>query len=107
MDRTKHLRCSNYLMITTVKPYKAASPATISRWVKSVLKAAGLGNTFKPHSTRAASTSKANHLGVSWQTILDAGGWSNAKTFAKYYSKEVNDENKHSLVFQSAILCGK
>ena len=94
-------------MITTVKPYKAASPATISRWVKSVLKAAGLEDTFKPHSTRAASTSKAHHLGVSLQTILDMAGWSNAKTFAKYYSKEVHNENQHSLVFQSAVLCGK
>jgi hypothetical protein len=48
------------LFISYSKPYKAVSRDTISRWVKTVMEKSGIDvQTFKPHSTRAASTSKA------------------------------------------------
>ena len=48
------------LLFGTLKPYKEVVSSTISRWVKTVLKLAGVHvNISKGHSTRAASTSKA------------------------------------------------
>jgi len=44
---------------------------------------------FSAHSTRSASVSAAKTLNVSVKTILDAAGWSNAETFAKFYESPV------------------
>ena len=50
-------------------------------------------NIFSPHSTRAASTSKANRSGtVRLGTILKTAGWTNARTFAKFYDKPIEEE---------------
>ena len=37
LERTKHLRQGQNLIISTVKPHKAASKNTIGRWVKLIL----------------------------------------------------------------------
>ena len=48
------------LFVSYFKPFKPVSRDTISRWVKTVLQKSGIDvNFFKPHSTRAAATSKA------------------------------------------------
>ena len=49
--------------------------------------------TFKPHSTRGASTSKAFHLGVPLSDILKQGQWSNAKTFFNFYCGEIEEDD--------------
>ena len=50
--------------------------ATISRWIRTVMKAAGINtDIFKPHSTRAASTSKAQSCDVPINSILKAASW--------------------------------
>ena len=107
LQRTKELRNTEFLVTTTVQPYKAASKSTISRWVKQTLRAAGVAENFKPHSTRAAASSKVNLTGVPLQDILDTAGWANAKTFAKYYNKHIEPEVTHSEKFQSAVLGNK
>jgi site-specific recombinase XerD len=60
LKRTKSLRGDeDQLFISYLKPYKAVSHDTISRWVKQALADAGINtNIYTPHSTRAASTSK-------------------------------------------------
>ena len=49
--------------------------------------------TFKPHSTRGASTSKVFHLGILLSDILKQGQWSNAKTFFKFYCREIEEDD--------------
>ena len=46
-------------------------------------------NVFKPHSTRAAATSMALQSCVPIQDILKQAGWSNQRTFDRFYNKPV------------------
>ena len=55
-----------------------------------VLNRAGADNKkFSGHSTRSASVSAAKTWDISVKTILDAAGWSNAETFAKFCESPV------------------
>ena len=89
LERTLDMRgTTQELILTTQKPYKAASRDTISRWMKEVLRNAGIDTTvFGPGSTRSATTSKALAAGASIDEILQAGGWSRASTFQKFYNR--------------------
>ena len=54
-----------------IKPHKAMSNSTVSRWLMNALSAAGIDtNTFPAHSTRAASSSKAKTQCVPTKEIL-------------------------------------
>jgi hypothetical protein len=78
------------LFLTTTKPYRAASGNTISRWLKSTLKEAGIDiSKFTAGSSRAATTSAAKQSGIPIKQILKAGGWSRIDTFTKYYDREI------------------
>ena len=60
------------------------------------LTAAGIDTTvFTPHSTRAASTSKAKARSVPTDIIMSLAGWLNATTFQRFYNKEIinNEDN--------------
>ena len=62
------------LLLGTIRPYKEVVSSTISGWVKTMSKLAGVDvNIFKGHSTRAASTSKATVSGLSLCEILERG----------------------------------
>lgn len=89
--RTEPLRgTERALFISYRKPHGKVGPSTISRWVKTMMAMAGIKvDTYRPHSVRAASTSKAFEVGVSLTEILNTAGWTNDSTFAKYYRKEV------------------
>ena len=89
LDRTMPLRKGEKkLFISYQKPNKAVSRKTISRWVKMVLSEAGIDTMiFKPHSTRAASTSKAKACSVPVEVIMSTAGWNRATTFQKLYNK--------------------
>ncbi len=89
--RTKPLRKEEKkLFISFQKPHKAVLRDTISRWVKMGLSAAGIDTTvFTPHSTRAASTSKAKARSVSMDVIMSLAGWSKATIFQWFYNKEI------------------
>ena len=74
------------LIISYAYPNKPVKSATIARYLKLFLKDAGIDITvFTPHSTRSASTSKANNLGLSLKEIAKAAGWKGGSTFQKYY----------------------
>ena len=61
---------------------------------------AGVDTTiFKPHSTHAATTSRAKTASVPIQEILKTAGWSSSRSFDKFYDKPVE-----SSTFASAIL---
>ena len=102
LDRASTLRSrtTSQLLISYVKPHNAVTTNTVSRWIKQVLTLSGIDiRTFKAHSTRAASVSKAsNSLPV--DVILKHVGWSSDCVFRKYYNKPVLDGG----VYQTAVL---
>lgn len=95
LSKTENLRQSvTQLFICFIKPHKAASVDTISRWIRLVLKMAGIDmNIFTPHSTRAAAVSAARKSKIPICTILDTAGWSSCKTYAKFYDKPIDSNH--------------
>ena len=91
------------LLISFCKPHKSVSTDTVSRWIKSVITAAGVDTTrYKSHSTRAASTSSAARAGVPVDNILSCAGWSNCETFARFYKNQLSADTEHT--FAMSIL---
>ena len=66
LKATKKIRKSEpKLLISFLKPHSAVTVKTISRWVKTYLKEAGIDtNTFQGHSLRSSSSSKAKLNGA-------------------------------------------
>ena len=82
------------LFISYLKPFKPVSRRTISRWIKVVMCSSGINvEVFRPHSTRAAGTSKASASFVPLDQILSTAGWSSVFTFAKFYNKQIDVKN--------------
>ena len=59
---------------------------------------------YKPHSTRAASTSKALQKRVSLDIILKAADWASESTFQKCYHKQVKIRKDISWAVSWAVL---
>ena len=97
LSRTQKLRGSEtQLFVSYVKPHRGVTKDTIARWIRTVMLEAGLHvETFRPHSTRSAATSKAKQACVPIQDILKHAGWSNERTFDRFYNKPVvTQDNK-------------
>lgn len=78
------------LLLTSRKPFKAATPATISRWIRATMSRCGISEKFTVHSTRYAATSAALKKGIVLETIRKTAGWSkNSQVFAKHYNKMI------------------
>ena len=104
LKRTLDIRgkCKS-LFLTVGTPHKEPSVATISRWIKSVLRNSGVNtHEFKPASVRTAVASKVALKGVSISSILKLGGWTRESTFTKYYKKPIRSNKLVSI--QSSIL---
>ncbi|XP_072048693.1 uncharacterized protein [Amphiura filiformis] len=104
LNKTKDLRKSgeSHLFISFRRPYARVSKDTISRWIRTVMELAEVDTTkYKPHSTRAASTSTLNNSTVPESQILNAAGWAREETFRKLYNKPV-EQNMDGV--SSAIL---
>lgn len=79
------------LFISSRKPYKRVTRATIARWLKNVLVDSGIDvSIFSAHSYRGATTSCAYNKGVSIEEIMSKASWSNAKIFKDFYFKPVD-----------------
>ena len=91
IDQTKDKRAEKEykLFLALKKPHLSVSTGTISRWLKEMLRMAGINNKFTAHSTRAASVSAAKAKGLTVREILNAGNWSRESTFNKFYNKEI------------------
>ena len=75
------------LFLTTRSPVWLASRDTLRRWVRDVMRAAGIDLTvFSPHSTRSASSSKAA-LVLPLSTVVSTIGWARESTFTRHYHK--------------------
>jgi len=103
VSRTEKLRTTKKLLISTINPYGAASKQTVSRWIKLSMQKAGVHDCFKPHSTRAASSSMAHQRGLSLETIAKSAGWTGARTFAKYYNKPLSKGDTMPKAIQSCL----
>ena len=78
------------LILSYVYPNKPVKSATLARYTKELLGMAGVDITvFTTHSTRSASTSKGNNLGLSLKDITAAAGWKGEHTFQKFYNFRV------------------
>ena len=90
---TAERRQSKQLFVSYVKPYKAVSRDTISRWCKDMLQEAGINtDTFTAHSSRSAAASSSKMKGVPLVHILSNAGWSNERTFASHYDRVVIED---------------
>ena len=88
------------LFLAIVKPHKPVSSCTVARWLKCVLKDAGIDvNMFTAHSVRGASSSAAAMAGVTTNDILKAADWSTDSVFRRFYYRPV-----HSSSFGDAVL---
>ena len=106
LKRTKTLReqeSHSTLFLSWKPPYKPVSRDTLRRWTRTVMNLAGINTTlFKPHSTRAASTSAATSANVPIDTIMKTAGWKKSSTFAKYYKKPIYKDT--NTLYQKALL---
>ena len=58
------------LLIATVRPFKPVSGSTVGRWIKSIMKEAGVDPIFLAHSARGVAASRAEKNGITIDTIL-------------------------------------
>ena len=87
-------------LVSYIKPHKRVTTSTIARWIKFILVRAKLDmSIFTPYSTRSAATSKVA-TNIQTSTILRTVGWSNEKTFARFYKKKIVKEG----IFAKAVL---
>ena len=82
---------------------KPVQRATISRWVRQVMELSGIDiSTFKPGSTRGASSSMARRQGATPDQILKQGDWSNLGTYQRFYNRDLDEVPVGRLILQSA-----
>lgn len=107
LKRTRPLRSSSKLFISSYGPHKGVSRDTLSRWIKMILHKAGVDTSvFKAHSTRAASTSMAAQS-LDINHVTRTAGWANESTFAKFYKKPLQITVDSGLQFASSVLSSK
>ena len=93
LDRTKKWRkdktdiMQQNLFLSFKKPHKPVTSATLSRWLKEVIRQSGIKDIFGGHSVRSASTSTAKKAGLSIDIILDMADWTSPSTFNLFYYK--------------------
>lgn len=67
----------------------------MARWIRLILSRAGIDvSQFGAHSVRPPTTCKAKLNSFPIDNILGKAGWSNVKTFAKFYDKQILTEGK-------------
>ena len=78
------------LILSHSSPYGPVGSATAARYVKLFLGDAGIDLTvFTAHSTRSASTSLGNNLGMRFADIAKSAGWRQESTFQRFYRKPI------------------
>ena len=112
LEVSRPYRRHDKLFITLQPPFGPAAPATISRWVKTLLIWSGLKiSSLVSQSTRKAMSSKAFDLGISVDRIVQQGGWTSQRTFFQYYNWPVRKvsitDYNHAYTKNFANLVGK
>ena len=74
------------LLLTTRKPFGPASKATVTRWIRDIMKVFGISeDVFRTYSVRSASASKVFQTGMAWERLSKAVGWRRESTFTRHY----------------------
>lgn len=115
VDSTAQFWCpsnANFLLTGSTKPHRPVTSSTISRWIKDLLRKAGVNTRiFAAHFVRGAAASKASQAGCSVQAILNHGRWASESTFAKFYLRETvvdsRDEIAASVMSREVITVDK
>lgn len=102
LRRTSQHRLNNtQLILSYSKPFKPVKSNTVSRWIKTCLFSSGIDtDLYTAHSVRSAAVSKAKSRKVPIDDILAKAGWSNVRTFAAFYDKQIDDDQ-----FANNVLC--
>uniref|UniRef100_A0A914W9P3 Tyr recombinase domain-containing protein n=1 Tax=Plectus sambesii TaxID=2011161 RepID=A0A914W9P3_9BILA len=78
------------LLLSYVGRHQAIGPASVTRWICTMLSMSGVDTRFTAHSMRSAATSKAARAGLSAAQIMAAANWSpGSTTFARFYLKPI------------------
>lgn len=94
LEKTEKLRKGRELFISYQKPHAPISRNSFARWVKEMLRQAGVDtDSYSSHSTRSASCSAAAKQGANLSTILKAAGWSSERTFIRFYKRNVKEKS--------------
>ena len=99
LRRRCSLTTSEKLLITYRKPHHPAHRDTIARWLKSVLRLAGIDTTlFHAHSFRSAASSKASASSLPLADILRHGQWRTERTWRTHYARSlpVEPDNRYA-----------
>ena len=89
------------ILISIIGPHRGLSASTVSRWIITVLNFSGIDTRkFTSHSSRSASSSKANASGASTEEFIKRRYWLKSSTFENFYHKEILPEK---LNFQLTI----
>ena len=98
VNRTQNIReGETILLVSYIKPHKQVRPCTVAKWIQQIMKLSGIDtSTFKAHSTRGASTSKANKQGLSVPQIMKMAKWKSECTFRRFYSRTIEGETGNS-----------
>ena len=90
LKRTRQIRSSTKLFISTHSPHGGVTKDTLARWIKLILMKSGIDTkVFKPHSTRAVESSAALHSS-DISLVLQTVGWSRERTLAMFYNKPIH-----------------
>ena len=106
LDKTAAPRhdVKSMFFISYAPPHKAVSSRTLARWVSDILHKAGIHTkTFKSYSLSSVSTSNAFSGGLFLTEIVKTAGWTNVKTFAKFYNKAVIDNNFGNFLLTNSL----
>ena len=106
LDKTAELMhdVNSMFFISYAPPHKPVSSRTLARWISDILHKASINTkTFKTHSLRSASASNAFSGGLSLTEIAKAAGWTNVKTFGKFYKKPVIDNNFGNILLTNSL----
>ena len=89
------------LFVSYIKPHNPITTPTLSRWLRMVLKNAGINtDIFKAHSVRGASTTAAVNSNVPLDDVMKMADWSRVSTFQKFYYKPIFKANYAHSVLQ-------
>ncbi len=97
LQKTSTLRApdNKQLFISFRRPHDGVSKDTIARWIRVTLNKAGIDtDIYRPHSTRAASTSALDNASIPVSDIVNAAGWARRDTFRRFYNKPIDQGQK-------------
>lgn len=89
-----------FLFISVVRPFRKVVGSTVGRWIKDILRDAGIDARFTAHSTRGAGASRAAAQGIPVMSILRLASWAAESTFTTFYRREVQQPDVGNAIMQ-------